>query len=354
MSDILTIAVDGMGGDAGPEMVVPGLAISLERNPEVRFLVFGDENLLGPELAKYPSLQKACEVIHTDVAVAMDDKPSQALRRGRRTSSMWLAISAVKDGDAQVAISAGNTGALMAMAKVILKTMAGIERPAIAAIWPTLDGESIVLDVGATIGVDAKMLVEFAVMGEAMARTIFGLQRPTVGLLNIGVEEVKGLEEIRIAGRLLKEANLPIEYCGFIEGSDIGQGKVDVVVTEGFTGNIALKTAEGTAKQISGWLRAAMSRTLSARIGYVFARGAFAALREKLDPRTMNGGVFLGLNGIVVKSHGGTDGFGFASAIDLALDMARNELVARIARDLGRYHAPDVPAAQPAEKVNAS
>ncbi len=354
MSELLTIAVDGMGGDAGPEMVVPGLAISLERNPDIRFLIFGDETALKPHLDQHPNLMKSCEVVHTEVAVAMDDKPSQALRRGRRSSSMWLAISAVKDGDAQAAISAGNTGALMAMAKVILKTMAGIERPAIAAIWPTVKGESVVLDVGATIGVDSKMLVEFAVMGEAMARTIFGLQRPTVGLLNIGVEEVKGLEEIRIAGRLLKEANLPIEYCGFIEGSDIGQGKADVVVTEGFSGNIALKTAEGTAKQIAEWLRAAMSRTLLARIGYVFARGAFRVLREKLDPRTMNGGVFLGLNGIVVKSHGGTDGFGFASAIDLALDMARNDLVARIARDLGRYHAQDAPAAQPVEKVIAS
>ncbi len=354
MSELLTIAVDGMGGDAGPEMVVPGLAISLERNPGIRFLVFGDETVLTPHLEQHPTLAEACKVIHTDVAVAMDDKPSQALRRGRRSSSMWLAICAVKDGEAQAAISAGNTGALMAMAKVILKTMAGIERPAIAAIWPTVKGESVVLDVGATIGVDSKMLVEFAVMGEAMSRTIFGHQRPRVGLLNIGVEEVKGLEEIKIAGRLLKEANLPIEYCGFIEGNDIGQGKADVVVTEGFSGNIALKTAEGTARQISEWLRAAMSRTLLARIGYLFARGAFRVLREKLDPRTMNGGVFLGLNGIVVKSHGGTDGFGFASAIDLALDMARNDLVARIARDLGRYHTPDEPTGQPVEKVIAS
>jgi len=354
MPEKLTIAVDGMGGDTGPDMVVPGLAISLERNPDARFLIFGDEALLVPQLDLHPQLRAACELVHTDVAVAMDDKPSQALRRGRRTSSMWLAISAVKDGRAQAAISAGNTGALMAMAKVILKTMSGVDRPAIAAIWPTLKGESVVLDVGATIGVDAHMLVEFAVMGEAMARTIFGLQRPTVGLLNIGVEEVKGLEEVRTAGRLLKEANLPIEYCGFIEGNHIGQGAVDVVVTEGFTGNIALKTAEGTAKQIAEYLRAAMSRTWSAKIGYLFARGAFNVLREKMDPRTMNGGVFLGLNGIVVKSHGGTDGFGFASAIDLALDMARNDLVARIARDLGKYYAQEDQAVQIEEKVVVS
>ncbi len=347
MTEHLTIAVDGMGGDTGPEMVVSGVSIARERNPDARFLIFGDASELQRQLDKFPELHKSCELVHTDVAVAMDDKPSQALRRGRKTSSMWLAIMAVKEGRAQAAISAGNTGALMAMAKVILKTMSDIERPAIAAIWPTVRGESVVLDVGATIGVDSQMLVQFAVMGEAMARTIFGHERPTVGLLNIGVEEVKGLEEVKAAGRLLKEANLPIEYCGFIEGNDIGQGVVDVVVTEGFSGNIALKTAEGTAKQIGEYLRSAMSRSLSARIGYLFARGAFNVLREKMDPRTMNGGVFLGLNGIVVKSHGGTDGVGFASAIDLALDMARNDLVARIARDLGKYHAQPAPETEP-------
>ena len=354
MSNKLTIAVDGMGGDAGPEVVIAGAAISLERAPDLKFLIYGDEAKIAPELAKYPVLAGACELVHTDVAISMDDKPSQALRRGRRSSSMWLAIAAVKDGIAQAAISAGNTGALMAMAKVNLKTMTGIERPAIAAIWPTVRGESVVLDVGATIGVDAEMLVEFAVMGEAMARTIFGLERPTVGLLNIGVEEVKGLDDVKKAGQILREANLPIEYYGFVEGDDIGRGAVDVVVTEGFSGNIALKTAEGTAKQIGEYLRAAMSRTLMARIGYLLARGAFTALREKMDPRTMNGGVFLGLNGIVVKSHGGTDGFGFASAIDLAVDMARNELVARIARDLGRYHAEREPVREPDKEVNVS
>ncbi len=347
MADELIIAVDGMGGDAAPEMVVHGVAISHERNPEARFLVFGDEALIAPELAKYDRLKDACRLVHADVSVAMDDRPSQALRRGRRKSSMWMAIAAVKEGEAHAAVSAGNTGALMAMAKVILKTVDGIERPAIAAMWPTLRGESIVLDVGATIGVDAQQLVEFAVMGEAMSRTIYGLSRPTVGLLNIGVEEVKGLDEVKHAAQLLKESNLPIEYYGFVEGDDIGRGTVDVVVAEGFSGNIALKTAEGTAKQIAAYLRAAMSRTLLSRIGYVFARGAFNILREKLDPRTMNGGVFLGLNGVVIKSHGSADEIGFASAIDLAADMVRNDLVARIKRDLGRYHAPaDAAAAQ--------
>ncbi len=327
-----------MGGDRGPDMVVAGAAIALERHPELHLILFGDSAVLEPLLARTPKVREKARIVHASVAVAMDDKPSQALRRGRNHSSMWMAIDAVRQGLADVAVSAGNTGALMAMAKVILKTMAGIERPAIAAIWPTLRGESIVLDVGATIGADAGQLVDFAVMGEAMARSLFGLKRPTVGLLNIGVEEIKGVEEVKAAGRILRGAELPIEYAGFVEGDDLGKGTVDVVVTEGFTGNIALKTAEGTARQIGTYLRAAMRRSLLSRIGYVFARGAFDALRDKLDPRTMNGGVFLGLNGVVVKSHGGTDALGFASAIDLAVEMAGNDLVAKIARDLDVKH----------------
>jgi glycerol-3-phosphate acyltransferase PlsX len=261
----------------------------------------------------------------------MDDKPSQALRHGRWKSSMWLAIDAVKKGEADVVVSAGNTGALMAMAKFNLKTLAGIDRPAIAALWPTVRGESVVLDLGASIGADAKHLVDLAVMGSAMARVLFSLDRPTVGLLNIGVEEIKGLEEVRAAGRLLREANFPnLDYTGFIEGSDIGEGTVDVVVTEGFAGNIALKAAEGTARQIGYYLRSAMSRTWRARLGYVLARQAFEALRDKVDPRKTNGGIFLGLNGIVIKSHGSADAEGFAAAIDLGYDMMRDELLAKI------------------------
>lgn len=252
---------------------------------------------------------------------------------------MWQAIEAVKEGRAEVAVSAGNTGALMAMAKIILDTMPGVSRPAIAARWPTLKGQSIVLDVGATIGADAEQLVDFAIMGEAMARCLFGLERPTVGLLNIGVEEVKGIEEVKEAGRLLRDSGLPIEYYGFVEGDDIGKGTVDVVVTEGFSGNIALKTAEGTATQIAGYLKQEIDRTLLTRIGYYLARPAFRALRDKLDPRTLNGGVFLGLNGIAVKSHGGTDALGFAAAIDVAVDMARNHLIAKIGADLAAKQA---------------
>jgi glycerol-3-phosphate acyltransferase PlsX len=247
---------------------------------------------------------------------------------------MWMAIQAVRDGEADAAVSAGNTGALMAMAKICLKTMTHIERPAIAAIWPTTRGESIVLDVGASIGADAAHLVDMAIMGAAMARIVFDIERPTVGLLNVGTEEMKGVEIVREASRILRESEIPaFAYHGFVEGDDIGRGTVDVVVTEGFAGNIALKTAEGTAKQIGEYLRNAMSRTWTAKLGYLLARNAFDALREKLDPRKVNGGVFLGLEGIVVKSHGGTDAVGFASAIDMAHDMAQHQLM-RTIRDM--------------------
>jgi glycerol-3-phosphate acyltransferase PlsX len=325
------ISLDAMGGDHGPSVVVPGAALALERHPGTRFLLFGDRTQIDPLLDRHPALKAAAEVRHTDVAVRMDDKPSQALRAGRRTSSMWLAIQAVRDGEADAAVSAGNTGALMAMAKICLKTMAHVERPAIAGMWPTLRGESIVLDIGATIGADAIHLVDLAIMGAAMARIVLGIERPTVGLLNVGTEEIKGVEMVKEAGRILRETNLPhFAYHGFVEGDDIGKGTVDVVVTEGFTGNIALKTAEGTAKQIGEYLRAAMSRTWTAKIGYLLARQAFDALREKMDPRRVNGGVFLGLGGIVIKSHGGTDALGFASAIDIGYDMAHYELLRTI------------------------
>ncbi len=339
MSSELTIALDAMGGDQGPEMVVPGALLALERHPNLRLLLFGDQARIAPLLGKQPALAGRTTIVHSDVAVAMDDKPTQALRRGRRVSSMWQAIEAVKEGRAAAAVSAGNTGALMAMAKVILDTIPGISRPAIAALWPTFRGESIVLDVGATVGADAEQLVDFAIMGEAMARCMFGLERPTVGLLNVGVEDVKGLEPVREAGRVLRASGLPIEYYGFVEGDDVGKGTVDVVVTEGFTGNIALKTAEGTAKQIATYLRMAADRSLIVRIGFFLARGAFGVLKEKMDPRTRNGGVFLGLNGIVVKSHGGTDALGFAAAIDVAKDMAENHLIAKIGSDLASKQA---------------
>jgi len=337
MQKNLTISIDAMGGDFGPEVVIPGIDIALESTPELQVLLFGNEKKLIPLLDKYPKVREASTIHHCRTAITMDEKPSTALRKGRKISSMWQTIQSIKDGHSGVAISAGNTGALMAMSTIILRQMPMIERPAIAAIWPTLRGESIVLDCGATIDVTSKHLVDFAVMGEAMARAIFGLKKPTVGLLNIGVEEVKGLESVKEAGEFLREAPLPMDYYGFVEGDDIGKGTVDVVVTEGFSGNIALKTAEGTAKQIGEYLRAAMKSSIFSRIGYVFAKGAFNILRKKLDPRQNNGGVFLGLNGIVVKSHGGTDATGFASALGLAIDMAKSNLLKEIETDLKKY-----------------
>jgi glycerol-3-phosphate acyltransferase PlsX len=329
------IALDAMGGDHGASVVVPGAEVALARRPDIEFVLFGDGAVVEPLIASRPRLKAASRFVHTDVAVKMDAKPSQALRQGRRKSSMWLAIDAVKRGEADVAVSAGNTGALMFMAKICLKSMAGVERPAIACLWPTLRRESVVLDVGASIGADARHLVAMAVMGGGMARALFNIERAKVGLLNIGVEEVKGLDAVREAGRILRDADLPdIEYAGFVEGDDIGKGIVDVVVTEGFAGNIALKTAEGTARQLGQYLKSAMTKSLLSKLGYILAYDAFRTLREKMDPRKSNGGVFLGLNGIVIKSHGGTDAEGFAYAVDIGHDMVRYDLVAKIGQTL--------------------
>src|ERR1700693_2699197 len=331
------IALDAMGGDHGASVVVPGAELSLGRHPDIEFVLFGARAVVEPLIASRPRLKAASRFVHTDIAVKMDAKPSQALRYGRWKSSMWLTLDAVKKGEADVAVSAGNTGALMAMARFNLKMIEGIERPAIAALWPTLKGESVALDVGASIGADEQHLVNLAAMGSAMARVLFDIERPTVGLLNIGVEEVKGLEQVREAGRLLREGHFPyFNYVGFVEGDDIGKGLVDVVVTEGFAGNIALKTAEGTARQFAQYLKAAMNRTWAARLGYLLARQAFRTLRDKMDPRKSNGGVFLGLNGIVIKSHGGADVEGFASAIDMGYDMFRYELLAKIGESMAR------------------
>ncbi len=340
MPDKVRIAIDAMGGDHGASVLLPGAEISLVRHPDIEYLLFGHSDVVEPLLAKMPVLKAKSKFTHTEVSIRMDDKPSQALKYGRWKSSMWLALDAVKKGEADVAVSAGNTGALMAMSRFNLKMMEGIDRPAIAAIWPTLKGESVVLDVGASIGADAAHLLNLAAMGSSMARVLFDIEKPSVGLLNIGVEEVKGLEEVREAGQMLREGQFPhFDYQGFVEGDDIGKGVVDVVVTEGFAGNIALKTAEGTARQFGQYLRSAMNRTLMSRLGYLLARRAFRTLREKMDPRRANGGVFLGLNGIVIKSHGGADSEGFASAIDLGFDMVRYELLAKIGQSLARDRA---------------
>lgn len=331
MPQKVRIALDAMGGDVGASVVIPGAAIALKRHPDTEFLLYGDSKQIDEQLARFPALKAASRVVHTDVTVSMHDKPSQALRRGRKTSSMWMAIDAVKHGEAHVAVSAGNTGALMAMARFHLHTMPGIDRPAIAGVWPTARGQSVVLDLGASIGGDAHHLVSLAVMGSAMASVLFGLKRPTVGLLNIGVEEVKGGEEIRKASEQLRAMNLPdLDYIGFVEGDGIGGGAADVIVSEGFSGNIALKAAEGTARQMADFLRQAMASSWMSRIGYLFARSAFKALRDKLDPNKSNGGVLLGLKGVVVKSHGGISAEGFAYAVDVGYETVRCDLLTKI------------------------
>ena len=332
MSRELTVSVDAMGGDAGPGVVLAALARALARHPGVRFVLHGDEVVLKPLLKRRAKLAGRSELRHSAERVRMDEKPGQALRRGRNTS-MWRTIESVAKKEAEVAISAGNTGALMAMSMFQLGVIEEIDRPAIAALWPTRRGQTVVLDVGANIATDAQQLVDFAVMGEAFARAILGLERPIVGLLNVGAEDVKGNEAVRGAAQILKSAELPMEFMGFVEGDDIAEGTADVVVTDGFTGNIALKTAEGTANLIMHFLRTALRRGILARAGALLASGAFKALRRKLDPRSANGGIFLGLNGVVVKSHGGADALGFASALDMAVDIARAEVIPKIIAD---------------------
>ncbi len=325
-----------MGGDIGPQVVIEGASIARERLPDIKFLIFGDETRIAPLVTKYPILKDSCEIHHTDKFVSAEEKPGQALRRGR-DSSMGLSIQAVKDGKARSAVSAGNTGALMAMAKFMLRTMPGIDRPALASLLPTSCGESVMLDLGANVECSADNLVQFAIMGAAFSRTVLGLATPSVALLNVGVEELKGNEIIKNADRMLRDANLPMNYVGFTEGHGLANGEVDVVVTDGFTGNVALKTAEGTARMIAGMLKAALSDSILSKIGYLFAKPALMGLKNHLDPNNHNGAVFMGLNGLVIKSHGGASASGFASAIGVAADMASNDLAGKITKDLQRF-----------------
>ena len=346
MSHGITIALDAMGGDSAPGIVLKGADIARQRYPSIDYLLFGDEEMVRPLLAKLPALSDTTTLVHTNEIVADDAKPSAALRSGRG-SSMRLAIDAVADGRAAGVVSAGNTGALMAMAKFVLKMLPGIDRPAIASFFPTQRGESVMLDLGANIECDAENLVQFALMGDVFARTVLGLIEPTVGLLNVGEEDLKGNDAVRGASARLRLAVTPIRFYGFVEGDDIAAGTVDVVVTDGFTGNVAVKTAEGTAKLFAEFLEAAFRHSLSARIGYLFARGALRKLRMRCDPRRYNGAMLLGLNGIAVKSHGSTDAFGFANAIGVAVDMNVNGFLDKIRVELARLSSvPSTP--QPA------
>lgn len=345
----LTIALDAMGGDGAPDVVVEGANMASERYPDVHFRFYGDEARLKPLIGHFPKLADSSSVHHTDAVVSSEDKPSQALRKARG-SSMGLAIDAVRDGEAEGVVSAGNTGALMALSKIALRMLPGITRPAIATIVPNSRAECVMLDLGANISCDARNLVEFAIMGEVFSRSVLGLTQPTIGLLNVGEEDLKGHEYIRQAAAMLRELSLPIEFHGFVEGDAVWSGAVDVVVTDGFTGNVALKTAEGIARMYAGFLRKAFSSTLFSRIGYFFARGAIGRLRTRLDPRRYNGAMLLGLNGIVIKSHGGTDAFGFANAIGVAVDMIRGGFSDRIKEEMARIGD----FATPSEKATVS
>jgi glycerol-3-phosphate acyltransferase PlsX len=336
-----------MGGDNAPDMVLKGADLALVRFPDLHFLLFGDQVAIAAQLESLPRVKAASTVMHAEDVITADAKPSAAIRAGKQ-SSMRLAIDAVSQGKADCAISAGNTGALMAIAKIVLKTMPGIDRPAIAAFMPTRKGETVLLDLGANVECDADNLVQFALMGDAFARTVLGLVKPTIGLLNIGSEELKGNESVREANTRLREGVPGLNYYGFVEGDDIGAGTVDVVVTDGFTGNIALKTIEGIVKLYGEYMRGAFASSWMARIGYIFARPALARLRERVDPRRYNGAMLLGLNGIVVKSHGGSDALGFANAIGVAHDLMANGFLARIREELAALSALSAPPSQAA------
>ncbi|MBX7198562.1 MAG: phosphate acyltransferase PlsX [Rhodospirillaceae bacterium] len=338
MSAAFTLSLDAMGGDAAPAIVVKGAALAHVRYPNVRFQLHGDEARIAPLLAAEPGLRDCCTIVHTTEVVTNDDKPSQVIRSGRQTS-LWKAIEAVKNGAAAGVVSAGNTGALMAMAVLIMRTLPGVHRPAICCLLPTKIGESAMLDLGANAQCDARNLVEFAVMGECFSRAMLGLARPSVGLLNIGSEDLKGTEVLREAAQILRGAHLDIEFKGFIEGDAILQGAVDVVVTDGFTGNVALKTMEGTAKLYSNFLKTAIKSSILAQIGMLFAKPVLSQVMARTDPRRYNGALLVGLNGIVVKSHGGTDAWGFSNAIGVAVDMVERDLNTRIGEDLARIKA---------------
>ena len=330
-----------MGGDKGVPVVVGGVRDYVRRHggEGLKFLLHGDEAAIAAEARRLGLDPGLWEARHTDKVVAMDEKPAQAMRRGKG-SSLWNAVEAVKTGEAGAVVSAGNTGALMAISKLVLRMAApGLERPAIVASWPTLRGHTAVLDVGANIGSDAEQLVEFAIMGVAFQAAVHGPARPTVGLLNVGSEDMKGNDQVREAHAILREGPFDLAYHGFVEGDDIAKGTVDVVVTDGFTGNIALKTAEGTARFISALLKEALGSSLQAKIGALVALPALKAMAKRIDPSSINGGPLLGLKGIVVKSHGGADAKGFGNAIRIGVDLARSDYMSSVAAGLSRLDA---------------
>lgn len=340
MTDSSRIAVDAMGGDEGLAVMLAGVARARRKFEGMKFILVGDDAAIREGLKNHPNLTAHSEIVHAPDTVGSSDKPSQAIRRAK-TTSMGIAIDMVKQGRAGAAVSSGNTGALMAMAKLALRTMPGIDRPALAALLPTLgDNDVVVLDLGANTECDARNLVQFAVMGAAYARTTMDLERPRVALLNIGTEDQKGTDIIRDAAATLRAADdLPLDFTGFIEGDRLSRGEVDVIVCDGFSGNIALKTAEGTARFVADLLKRAFRSSTRSKIGFLISRPATELLRHHLDPNIHNGAVFLGLNGLVVKSHGGATELGVATAIGAAAKMVRDRLTQRIGEDLANVRA---------------
>jgi len=338
----ITIAVDAMGGDRAPVMVLQGADIALERDPAARFLLFGDEARIGPLLKKLPRLAGAATVHHTPDIVLADAKPSVALRSGRR-SSMRLAIDAVADGSADCVVSAGNTGALMAMAKIVLKTLPGIDRPAIAALFPTRRGESVMLDLGANIECDSENLVQFAVMGSALVTAVDGIERPTIGLLNIGEEDIKGNDVVKQTAELLKAS--PLNFYGNVEGDDLYKGTTDVVVCDGFVGNVALKVSEGLVVMLYDFLKTEFMRNPVRRLAALAAFPALRAFKKRVDPRRYNGATLVGLRGVVVKSHGGADVLGFRYALLKAYTEVANGVLDKIAHEIAAMPAAISPTA---------
>lgn len=328
----LTLAIDAMGGDAGPAPVVEGVAAALAGGLKAKIIFFGDEGALRPLVSANPVLA-GCEVRHADGVVRMTDSPIQILRRGHDTS-MWAAMTAVQAGEAEAIVSSGNTGALMAVARKLLKKIDGVDKPAITALWPTNRGRTVVLDVGANVEASEIHLVQFAIMGEAFFRALTGKEKPTIGLLNVGAEELKGHELIRTAARVLREADPEMAFHGFVEGNDISYGTVDVVVTDGFTGNIALKTAEGAARLVGSWVKDALMASLNSKLAAFIMRRGLRKLRTRMDPSSSNGGLLLGLNGVVVKSHGGADAKGVKSAVEMAANLARKPFREEIAETI--------------------
>jgi glycerol-3-phosphate acyltransferase PlsX len=337
----LVISIDAMGGDHGPSVVVPGCAKALADLPHVSLLLHGDEGQIRPEMARCKLPEGRAQVRHTERTISMDEKPAQALRRGKGTS-MWNAVEAIRDGQAGVAVSAGNTGALMAISKLILRMSVDLERPALVASMPHARGVTTFLDVGANVDCDAERLVEFAIMGEAYHRAAHGVAKPTIGLLNVGSEEMKGHEEVREANRILREGQLDLAYYGFVEGDDITKGTVDVVVTDGFTGNVALKAMEGAAKFMYGELRGALTSGAITSLGALLARPSLLRFREKMSPPPA--APFLGLNGLVLKCHGGADARDFAKVVRAAADVAQSGFASEIERNMRRLPAALAPA----------